>query len=105
MKTIMTWGGKFFGWTAEDGLYARNGRHVGQLYRGIVYAENGNYIGELRDDRLITDVLRKETHRWYGFFANPEALTGPNDNLTDEAARPFPDGYEEFPNPETFAAK
>lgn len=102
MKTIRTWRGKVFGWTDDDGLFAKNGRHVGQLYRGIVYAENGNYIGELRDGRLITDVLRKETHRWYGFFANPNIIKGPDDDTADEAALPMPDGYEEFPGPETF---
>ena len=99
MEPVRTWSGKFFGWIDDDGLFARDGRHVGQIYRGIVYAENGHYLGELRDGRLITNVMRKDTHRWYGFFANPERVTGPDNGLEGIAALPFPDGYEDFPGP------
>lgn len=98
MNSIQTWGGKFAGWIDEDGLFSRDGRHVGQIYRGVVYAENGHYIGELREGRLITDVLRKDTHRWYGFFANPELNRGPEDQIKDSAALPLPEGYEDFPD-------
>jgi hypothetical protein len=95
MQAIRTWSGKFFGWIDDDGLFSRDGRHVGQLYRGIVYAESGHYLGELREDRLITDVLRKDTHRWYGFFANPERITG--HAVADGEPLAMPDGYEDFP--------
>jgi len=95
MEAIRTWSGKFFGWIDDDGLFARDGRHVGQIYRGIVYAESGHYLGELREGRLITDVLRKDTHRWYGFFANPERITG--EPSSDEEPLAIPDGYEDFP--------
>lgn len=105
MQAIRTWGGKFFGWTDDDGLFTRSGRHVGQVYRGVVYAENGNYMGELRDGRLITDVLRKDTHRWYGFFANPEPLKGPETDISDASALPLPEGYEDFPTPEAFPTR
>lgn len=98
MRPIQTWGGRFFGWIDDDGLFARDGRHVGQIYRGIVYAENGHYVGELRDDRLITDVLRKDTHRWYGFFANPELTKGSEDEMVGAPALPMPQGYEDFPS-------
>jgi hypothetical protein len=98
MEPVRTWSGKFFGWIYDDGLFARDGRHVGQIYRGIVYAENGHYLGELRDGRLIANVLRKDTHRWYGFFANPERATGSDGGVEDVAALPFPDGYEDFPD-------
>ena len=96
MDAIRTWGGKFFGWTDMDGLFARDGRHVGQIYRGIVYAENGQYLGELRENRLITNILRKDTHRWYGFFANPERATG--ELTSDGEPLAFPEGYEDFPD-------
>jgi 4-fold beta flower protein len=96
MDTIRTWSGKFFGWIDDDGLFARDGRHVGQIYRGIVYAENGHYLGELREGRLITHVLRKDTHRWYGFFANPERTTG--DRVSDGEPLTMPEGYEDFPD-------
>lgn len=76
--------------------YARDGRHVGQIYRGIVYAENGHYLDELRDGRLITHVLRKDTHRWYGFFANPTLLKG--SAADDGEPLTMPDGYEDFPD-------
>ena len=98
MDTIRTWSGKFFGWIDDDGLFARDGRHVGQIYRGIVYAENGHYLGELREGRLITHVLRKDTHRWYGFFANPELTKGPEEQVQDGSPLPLPDGYEDFPD-------
>ena len=97
MEPVQTWSGRFFGWIDNDGLFARDGRHVGQIYRGIVYAENGHYLGELREHRLITDTLRKDTHRWYGFFANPERTKGPDDQVKDGSALPLPDGYEDFP--------
>jgi hypothetical protein len=96
MQPAQNWSGKFLGWINDDGLFARDGRHVGQIYRGLVYAENGHYLGELRDGRLITDVLRKDTHRWYGFFANPELTKG--SEARDGAPRSLPDGYEDFPD-------
>src|SRR5688500_7367982 len=98
MEPVQTWSGRFFGWIDNDGLFTRDGRHIGQIYRGIVYAENGHYLGELREGRLITDVLRKDTHRWYGFFANPELCKGAGDQSKDSPALPFPDGYEDFPD-------
>ena len=58
----------------------------------------GHYLGELRDGRLITHLLRKETHRWYGFFANPELTKGTEEGIADGAALPMPDGYEDFPD-------
>jgi hypothetical protein len=96
MEPVQAWSGRFFGWIDNDGLFTRDGRHVGQIYRGVVYAENGHYLGELRDGRLITNVLRKDTHRWYGFFANPERVT--SSVSQDVAALPFPDGFEDFPD-------
>jgi hypothetical protein len=96
MQPVQTWGGRFFGWIDDDGLFSRDGRHVGQIYRGIVYAENGHYLGELRDGRLITDVLRKETHRWYGFFANPQPIRGAEDDMRGVPPLPLPSGYEDF---------
>lgn len=85
------------GWIDDDGLFSRDGRHVGQIYRGIVYAENGHYLGELRAGRLITHILRKDTHRWYGFFANPEPTRGLDEQIMDGTALPMPEGYEDFP--------
>jgi len=96
MDAIRTWDGRFFGWIDEDGLFARDGRHVGQIYRGIIYAENGHYVGELREGRLITHVLRKDTHRWYGFFANPTLTRGELEG--DEEPLMMPEGYEDFPD-------
>lgn len=98
MRPVWTWSGRFFGWIDDDGLFARDGRHVGQIYRDTVYAENGHYLGELPDGRLITHLLRKETHRWYGFFANPELKKGVEEGIAEGAALPMLDGYEDFPN-------
>lgn len=98
MNPVNTWSGRFGGWIDFDGLFNREGRHVGQIYRGIVYAENGNYLGELLDGRLITNILRKDTHRWYGFFANPELSKGSDDEIVEAPALPMPEGYEDFPD-------
>jgi hypothetical protein len=95
MEAIRTWTGRFFGWIDDDGLFSHDGRHVGQVYRGIVYAENGHYLGELRESRLITNIMRKDTHRWYGFFANPEIMHG--ELACDSQPLPMPTGYEDFP--------
>jgi hypothetical protein len=96
MRAIRSWKGNFVGWIDNDGLFARDGRHVGQIYRGVVYAENGHYLGELRENRLITNVQRKDTHRWYGFFANPELVHG--EPVADEKSLVMPQGYEDFPD-------
>lgn len=98
MQPIWTWTGRFFGWIDNGGLFARDGRHVGQIYRGVVYAESGHYLGELHEGRLITNVLRKDTHRWYGFFANPVPTKGSETGIMDDTALPMPDGYEDFPD-------
>jgi hypothetical protein len=96
MNSVKAWSGKFVGWIDDDGLFARDGRHMGQIYRGIVYAESGHYLGEMREGRLITNVLRKDTHRWYGFFANPTLTKG--DMVGDDQPLAMPDGYEDFPD-------
>lgn len=95
MQGITTQSGKFYGWTSEDGLFNRDGEHVGQIYRGIIYNEDGIYVGEIRDGRLVTDVLRRETHRWYGYLKN--SLTVKGDMEADLPPLPMPAGYEEFP--------
>lgn len=96
MEAVRTRGGVFYGWIDNDGLFNRAGQHVGQIYRGIVYDESGLYLGEFRDGRLVTDILRKDTHRWYGFFPNSERLVG--DDESDGEPLPMPEGYEDFPD-------
>ena len=96
MQGITTQGGKFYGWTNEDGLFNSEGMHVGQIYRGIIYNEAGIYLGEIRGGRLITDVFRKDTHRWYGYFPYVKRVTG--EFGSDEPALPMPAGYEAFPS-------
>jgi hypothetical protein len=43
-------------------------------------------------------MLRKDTHRWYGFFANPELTKGAEEQVKDGSPLPLPDGYEDFPD-------
>ena len=77
MDVVRTWGGKYFGWIDEGGLFARDGRHVGEFRKENVFGENGNYLGELRDGRLITSEIKKETHSSVGFWPNHNAAPGP----------------------------
>lgn len=98
MQPVQKWSGRFFGWIDDDGLFTQEGRHVGQLYRGIIYSENGYYLGELREGRLITLTARKDTHRWYGFFPNPALVRSADNVASDAAALPLPDGFEDFPD-------
>jgi hypothetical protein len=98
LEPVTTWRGVAFGWIGDGGLFANDGRHVGQIYRDIIYAEGGNYLGELLKGRLITDTRKKDTHRWYGFIANPEPCLGPADSLKPQPAWDMPDeSFEDFP--------
>jgi hypothetical protein len=97
MDVVRTWGGKYFGWIEDGGLFARDGRHVGEFRKEIIFGENGNYLGELRDGRLITSEIRKETHSSPGFWPNHNAGGGPAVVPADEAPIDLPDGYEDFP--------
>jgi len=97
MDVVRTWGGKYFGWIDGGGLFARDGRHVGEFRKENVFGENGNYLGELRDGRLITTAIKKETHSSVGFWPNHNAGAGPAAVPADEPGREVPDGCEEFP--------
>ena len=97
MLPVQRWSGQFFGWIHEDGLFTHEGKHVGQVYRGIIYSESGYYLGELREGRLITMTARKDTHRWYGFFPNPALMKDADEAVSDSAVLPLPEGFEDFP--------
>lgn len=97
MDVVRTWGGKYFGWIEQGGLFARDGRHVGEFRKENVFGENGHYLGELRDGRLITNSIKKDTHSSVGFWPNHNAGGGPAAAPGDEAARELPSGCEDFP--------
>jgi len=101
MDVVRTWDGKYFGWIDGGGLFAADGRHVGEFRKENVFSENGNYIGELMDGRLIASEIKKETHSSVRFWptANPEAV--PSQRPADETPRDLPAGYVPFP---TFGA-
>lgn len=96
MDIARTWSGKYFGWIDEGGLFAHNGQHVGEFRKENIFSENGNYIGELMDGRLITNEMKKLTHSSPGFWPNHQSSKGPAAAPTDEDARPFPAGFEDF---------
>jgi hypothetical protein len=102
MDLVRTWDGKYFGWIDAGGLFAADGRHVGEFRKENIFSENGLYLGELVQGRLITNSLKRETHTSPGFWptANPDAAS-PN-RPADETARDMLDGYEPFP---AFASK
>lgn len=97
MDVAWTWGGKYVGWIEEGGLFARDGRHVGEFRKENCFDENGHYIGELKDGRLITSEIKKETHSSPGFWPNHGAVPGPAAQPADEAPRELPEGFEDFP--------
>jgi hypothetical protein len=97
MDVVRTWGGKYFGWIEDGGLFARDGRHVGEFRKENVFGENGHYLGELREGRLITSAIKKETHSSVGFWPNHNAAPGPSAVPADEPPRDLPSGYEDFP--------
>jgi hypothetical protein len=98
MDVVRTWSGKYFGWIDEGGLFARDGRHVGEFRKENVFGENGHYLGELREGRLITSEIKKETHSSVGFWPNHNAVPGPASPPADEPPRDLPAGYEDFPD-------
>jgi hypothetical protein len=78
-------------------LFARDGRHVGEFRKENVFDENGHYLGELREGRLITSEIKKDTHSSVGFWPNHNATGGPTAVPADEPPRDLPSGYEDFP--------
>ncbi len=102
MDVVHTWKGKYFGWIDSSGLFAADGRHVGEFRKENVFSENGLYLGELMEGRLITNSLKKDTHTSPGFWptANPDGA--PLHRPADETPRKMLDGYEPFPS---FASK
>jgi hypothetical protein len=97
MEIVRTWDGKYFGWIDSGGLFSADGRHVGEFRKENVFSENGLYIGELKDGRLITNDIKKETHSSVGFWPSPNPDAAPEQRPSDEPPRDLPDGYEAFP--------
>jgi hypothetical protein len=97
MDVVRTWGGKYFGWIEQGGLFARDGRHVGEFRKENVFGENGNYLGELREGRLIASEIKRETHSSVGFWPNHNTDGGPGTVPADETARDLPEGFVDFP--------
>jgi hypothetical protein len=96
MDVVRTWGGKYFGWIEEGGLFTRDGRHVGEFRKENVFGENGHYLGELREGRLITSEIKKDTHSSVGFWPNHNPGGGPAAPPADEPGWELPAGYEDF---------
>lgn len=96
MDVVRTWGGKYFGWIEEGGLFTGEGRHVGEFRKENVFSENGHYLGELREGRLITSEIKRETHSSLGFWPNHVEGRGPASEPAEEPARDLPAGYVDF---------
>jgi hypothetical protein len=96
MNIVWTWSGKYFGWIDEGGLFASDGRHVGEFRKENIFSENGNYIGELQDGRLLASEMKKLTHSSPGFWPNHQSSQGPTTPPADEPAKQLPDGFEDF---------
>lgn len=96
MNVVRTWGGRYFGWIEEGGLFTHDGRHIGEFRKENVFSENGHYLGELREGRLITNEMKRETHSSVGFWPNHQEGGGPSPVPADEPANDFPAGYVDF---------
>ena len=97
---VYLWDGTYFGWIDDGALYTRNGSEVGRLRGRAVFDRKGNYLGELRDDRLITNLNKKNNAKWLGFLPGMRVI-GPLVKPMSEKPLDLPAGYEDFPAPET----
>jgi hypothetical protein len=98
---VVNWGGKYFGWIEGDDLFTRDGHHVGCLHRNEVFAKTGRYLGEIKDNRLITNIAKKQNKKRLPFLPQRLNMIRPIVSPSDEPPLELPAGYEDFPLPET----
>lgn len=94
MTHIHTWEGRYFGYLDSDDLWTHDGRHVGRINNGEIFDASGMYLGEVLNDRLITNVNRKNS-RGYGFspFSNRAGVV----SHVNYVGYVMYSGYEDFP--------
>ena len=99
MKSVWTWGGKFFGSIEGDKLWTYKGKHVGVLEGTEIYDRDGHYLGESMDDRLIT-INAKKSHQGSSFSPNISRVgTVPSVGCVGNVMNV---GHSDFPGPEEF---
>ncbi len=97
---VHRWSGDYFGWIDHGQLYTKDGRHVGRLKGREVYGVKGGYLGELREHRLIASNAKAD-RRWIGFIQNMRMASMATVNPSDLEPLDLPDGFEDFPAPES----
>lgn len=98
-RWMWLWGGKCFGYRSRNSLFTFHGLHIGSFRGNVIFAADGTYLGEVfHEKRLITKVSNKCLQH-DGF--SPSLGKG-KDSRKNAPSLPFPKGYEDFPDPESF---
>ncbi|CDX40005.1 conserved hypothetical protein [Mesorhizobium sp. ORS 3359] len=99
MHFVHRWNGEYFGWFHDDALYTKDGRHIGYRRQHKVFALDGRYLGEVKNHRLITRIAKLGSTSIRGV---PMLRTiGTTVNPANEQPFDMPDGFDDFPPPET----
>ncbi len=99
MDWLWTWGGTFFGYKLDDGLFTYNGLQIGRFDGVEIYGRDGRYLGEIESgDRLITNSLKKSWMR-SGFVPR---IAGSYMPFVNYVGYVMYVGYEDFPDPLDF---
>ena len=93
MKWFWTWDGISFGYREKDDLFTHDGRHVGRFYENEIYSPKGYYIGEIMEDRLITNISKKQNRK--SGFSTYLSRIGHIDSI-DQVGYIMVLGYEDF---------
>jgi len=101
MKFVNRWGGQYFGFFYEGGLYTKDGRHVGYRKLNEIYDLKGHYLGDLKQERLVTKIA-KLGKQSLGRIPTLR-IVGTNVTCGDEPALDIPDGFQDFPAPDALA--
>lgn len=99
MQYLWTWGGKFFGYRADDDLWTYTGRHVGRFNGNEVYDRRGRYLGEVIDDRLIRNRMKR---LWRSGIFMPYMNRVSLVKLVDYVGFVMYVGHDDFLPPEAF---
>jgi hypothetical protein len=99
MTFVNRWSGPYFGWFYGGGLYTKDGRHVGYRKLNEIYDLKGRYLGDLKKGRLFTKI-EKLGKRSLARIPTLR-LVGPTVKPMDEEEFNLPDGFRDFPAPET----
>ena len=98
MRSLWTWGGKYFGYLDGADLWTNGGKHVGKRQGNNIFSSDGRYLGEMMsDERLITDISKK-SERGSGF--SPAINRVGRVGYAGYVGYTMDPGHEDFPSPD-----